>query len=286
MDNIETIFRTFERLVQYCLHNQRYYFIVAQSCTLMLWISLEAKQKISYLYFTSFIWLYNRSLMNYNWDTITRDLGKHAVEKIPVLRKVVERKMIRFWFQHFQHSWQPWRHVKPILRCCLFTVLKIRTIHHARDWWKLAWSVAFTMPVRPMKFASYCFTQWISKLLGSFEIHCVRQYLVNVVLIRTNDLQTSEAIWWICCIFAVNMFCVYYVIWTESLGVSGRAGANHNAQCDQSFCFFFSECCLCISANLILYFMYVNQKLSCKMGSNKVFLNLNLKIWNVCKAQN
>ena len=41
---------------------------------------------------------------------------------------------------------------------------------------------------------------------------------------------------------------------------------------------FFSECCLCISANLILYFMYVNQKLSCKMGSNKVFLNLNLNL--------
>ena len=74
------------------------------------------------------------------------------------------------------------------------------------------------------------------------------------------------------------MFCVYYVIWTESLGVSGRAGANHNAQWHPEFPFFFSECCLCISANLILYFMYVNQKLSCKMGSNKVFLNLNLKI--------
>ena len=41
---------------------------------------------------------------------------------------------------------------------------------------------------------------------------------------------------------------------------------------------FFPECCLCISANLILYFMYVNQKLSCKMGSNKVFLNLNLNL--------
>ena len=73
------------------------------------------------------------------------------------------------------------------------------------------------------------------------------------------------------------MFCVYYVIWTESLGVSGRAGANHNAQWHPEF-LFFSECCLCISANLILYFMYVNQKLSCKMGSNKVFLNLNLNL--------
>ena len=43
---------------------------------------------------------------------------------------------------------------------------------------------------------------------------------------------------------------------------------------------FFSECCLCISANLILYFMYVNQKLSYKMGSNKVFLNFWIWIWN------
>ena len=76
------------------------------------------------------------------------------------------------------------------------------------------------------------------------------------------------------------MFCVYYVVWTESLGVSGRAGANHNAQWHPEF-LFFSECCLCISANLILYFIYVNQKLSCKMGSNEVFLNLNFEfeIW-------
>ena len=28
-------------------------------------------------------------------------------------------------------------------------------------------------------FTEYCLTQWISKLLGSFEFHWVRQYLVN-----------------------------------------------------------------------------------------------------------
>ena len=28
-------------------------------------------------------------------------------------------------------------------------------------------------------FTKYCLTQWISKLLGSFEIHWVRQYLIN-----------------------------------------------------------------------------------------------------------
>ena len=29
-------------------------------------------------------------------------------------------------------------------------------------------------------FTMYCRTQWISKLLGGFEIHRVRQYLINV----------------------------------------------------------------------------------------------------------
>ena len=28
-------------------------------------------------------------------------------------------------------------------------------------------------------FATYSLTQWISKLPGSFDIHCVRQYLLN-----------------------------------------------------------------------------------------------------------
>ena len=28
-------------------------------------------------------------------------------------------------------------------------------------------------------YTKYCFTEWISKLLGGFEIHWVRQYLVN-----------------------------------------------------------------------------------------------------------
>ena len=89
-------------------------------------------------------------------------------------------------------------------------------------------------------------------------------------------LKSKSAIWWICCIFAINMFCVYYVIWTESLCVSGRAGANHNAQWHPEF-LFRSWILLMYYVNLILCFMYVNQKLSCKMGSNKVFLNLNLK---------
>ena len=41
----------------------------------------------------------------------------------------------------------------------------------------------FQMFVGPLlkksTFTKYCLTQWISKLLGSFEIHWVRQYMVN-----------------------------------------------------------------------------------------------------------
>ena len=60
------------------------------------------------------------------------------------------------------------------------TVLKIRTICHGRDNWLSLVTVVFTMPARPLKFTWYCLTQWILKLLGSFEIHWVRQYLGNV----------------------------------------------------------------------------------------------------------
>ena len=33
-------------------------------------------------------------------------------------------------------------------------------------------------------------TQWISKLPGSFEIHCLRPNLINVVLVWIKDMQT------------------------------------------------------------------------------------------------
>ena len=69
--------------------------------------------------------------------------------------------------------------LKQYFTCKLSSVLRIRTICHAQDLWKLARScrpaVAFTMPARPMKFTRYCLTQWISKLSGCFEIHWVRQ---------------------------------------------------------------------------------------------------------------
>ena len=59
--------------------------------------------------------------------------------------------------------------------------------------WLVLYTVAFTLPARPMKFIRYCLTLWISKLpAGSFEIHWVKQYFVNVVLFWIKDLQTSE----------------------------------------------------------------------------------------------
>ena len=63
-------------------------------------------------------------------------------------------------------------------------MLKIRTT----DLFKLA---RLTRPVEITRFM-YCLTQWISKLLRSFEIHWVRQYLTNVVLFGIKDLLTSE----------------------------------------------------------------------------------------------
>ena len=71
------------------------------------------------------------------------------------------------------------------------TVLKIRTICHAKDLQKLAltWKQMY-LPclLKPMKFTRYCLTQWISKLPGSFDIHWVKQYLINVVSFGIKDL--------------------------------------------------------------------------------------------------
>ena len=52
--------------------------------------------------------------------------------------------------------------------------------------------VAFIMPGRSAKIIRYCLTPWIPKLPRSFEIHWVRQYLVNVVIFGIKDLKTSE----------------------------------------------------------------------------------------------
>ena len=60
-------------------------------------------------------------------------------------------------------------------------VLKIRSIRHARDLWKLVQCCEqfhLLSLSDPWNLPGYCLTQWISKLPGSFEIHWVRQYLV------------------------------------------------------------------------------------------------------------
>ena len=51
------------------------------------------------------------------------------------------------------------------------------------------WTVVFIMPARLVKFTRYCLTQWISKLPGSFKIHRMRQYLVNIVLFGIKNVN-------------------------------------------------------------------------------------------------
>ena len=94
-------------------------------------------------------------------------------------------------------------HKMRTLSCCAcFAVVrlhmsKIRKIYTGPTY-KLFFSFAVISDVYwsfiPNKtvFTMYCLTQWISKLLGSFEIHWVRQYLVNVrdlTCIVSNCLQ-------------------------------------------------------------------------------------------------
>ena len=73
----------------------------------------------------------------------------------------------------------------------VYAVLKIRTIYHAWELWKLCLvnsSVYYACQTSEIYQVLPC-TQWISKLPGSFEIHWVRQYLVNVVLFWNKDLK-------------------------------------------------------------------------------------------------
>ena len=57
------------------------------------------------------------------------------------------------------------------------SVSKISKICHAREL---------------LRFTRYCLSQWISKLLMSFEIHWVRPYLVNIVSFGMKELHASE----------------------------------------------------------------------------------------------
>ena len=64
---------------------------------------------------------------------------------------------------------------------------KIKTICHAQDLWKLTRLVNNCI-YYACSFTRYCFPQWILKLPGSFEIHWLRQYLINLDLFGIKDL--------------------------------------------------------------------------------------------------
>ena len=48
------------------------------------------------------------------------------------------------------------------------------------------------MPAKPIKLTRNYLTQQMSKLLGNFDIHWVRQYEVNVVLFGIKSLLMSK----------------------------------------------------------------------------------------------
>ena len=68
---------------------------------------------------------------------------------------------------------------------CIYPVSKIRKNIYRSDvllyFWDLRQFQMSTNPLFQIKLhlTKYCLTKWISKLPGSFEIHRVRQYLVN-----------------------------------------------------------------------------------------------------------
>ena len=66
------------------------------------------------------------------------------------------------------------------------SVLKITTFCHGRD--LLGHVNIACIDHARLTHETYLLTKWISKLPGSFEIHWVRQYLVNVVLFGTKDM--------------------------------------------------------------------------------------------------
>ena len=90
-----------------------------------------------------------------------------------------------------------------------FTVLKIRTICHTQHLWKLAQTykqLCLLCPSDPWNLPD---TALLRRFPGSFEIHWVRQYLVNVVLFFIKDLQTFETMAKLKCYFyigAVDIF--------------------------------------------------------------------------------
>ena len=67
-------------------------------------------------------------------------------------------------------------------------VLKIKTVRYTWGLWKFAQSckqLRWQCPPDPLRFT--CLTLSISKLPWSFEIHWLKQYLVNIILLLMKD---------------------------------------------------------------------------------------------------
>ena len=81
------------------------------------------------------------------------------------------------------------------LQVIIYAVLKIQTICHTRDLWKLARSCKqlhlLCLP-NPWSLPGTALFNGFQSSRGSFELHWVRQYLANVVLFGIKDLQTPE----------------------------------------------------------------------------------------------
>ena len=91
------------------------------------------------------------------------------------------------WVQLMMISWLQTR--KGFLMA--WSVVKIRTICHAQDLWKLTWSCkqlhVLCLP-DSWNLPGTALLSWFQSSWGSFEIHWVSQYLVNVLLFGIKGL--------------------------------------------------------------------------------------------------
>ena len=126
------------------------------------------------LWFIGFMWrvyLYSSGLIHWHW-------GNHMIAPVPVN--------------------QPWRiWIKPtVIKAQEMTtihqsVLKIRSISHAQDLSKLARSrkqLYLLCPPHRWALLGTALLSELAKVLGAFEKHWIRQYLVKVVLFGMKDL--------------------------------------------------------------------------------------------------
>ena len=84
-----------------------------------------------------------------------------------------------------------WSSVWDSTHVCVVTVLKIRTICHAWDLWKLDRLHSLRLPDLWNLTRTALFSVLVTKRPESFEMHWIKQYLVNVVLFGIKDVWTS-----------------------------------------------------------------------------------------------